>query len=70
LAGMIGGKIIVLFHPRRQSWKRHFRWRGPSLVGRTLVGKVTVQVLNINDPARVSVRESLCAEGRFPPKER
>jgi hypothetical protein len=30
---------------------------------------VTVQVLNINDPARVLLRENLLFEGRFPPQE-
>jgi hypothetical protein len=30
---------------------------------------VTVQVLNINDLARVMLRENLLFEGRFPPEE-
>lgn len=69
LAGLLGRKIVPLFHPRRQIWKRHFRWQRGSLVGRTRAGKVTVQVLNINDPARVIVRLNLYNEGRFPPSE-
>lgn len=36
------------------------------VVGKTRVGKVTVEVLNINAPRRVVVRQSLCDEGRFP----
>ncbi len=67
LTGLLDGRIIPLFHPRRQVWKRHFRWRGTVLVGKTRTGKVTVQVLNINSPARVIVRQSLRHEGRFPP---
>lgn len=67
LAGYLGGKIVPLFHPRRQSWKRHFYWHGPVLVGRTQAGIVTVKVLNINDVRRVLVRHSLIEEGRFPP---
>jgi hypothetical protein len=63
----LDGKIVPLFHPRRQLWDRHFRWHGAKLVGKTRCGKVTVQVLNINDPTRVIVRENLRAEGRFPP---
>jgi hypothetical protein len=69
LAGLLEGKIVPLFHPRRQVWKRHFRWHGPLLVGKTNVGKVTIQVLNMNDPARLLVRQNLCDEGRFPPIE-
>jgi hypothetical protein len=34
LSGWIAGEIVALFHPRRQRWKRHFRWRGARLVGR------------------------------------
>jgi hypothetical protein len=33
------------------------------------VGKVTVKVLNINEPSRVMLRENLLYEGRFPPEE-
>lgn len=69
LSGYLAGKIVPLFNPRRQSWKRHFRWRGAHLVGRTLSGKVTVQVLKINHPRRASVRQSLIEEGLFPPSE-
>ena len=37
------------------------------LVGRTPVGRVTVAVLNINDPFRVELRQRLIDEGLFPP---
>lgn len=67
LTGLLAGKIVPLFHPRRQVWNRHFAWQGGLLVGKSSTGKVTVQVLNINDPPRVLVRESLCNERRFPP---
>lgn len=67
LSGYFKGKIVPLFHPRKQSWQRHFSWRGPVLVGKTRTGKVTVKVLNINDPRRILLRRSLIAEGRFPP---
>jgi hypothetical protein len=35
------------------------------LVGKTFCGKFTVQVLNINEPSRVMLRENLLIEGRF-----
>src|SRR5262245_21897234 len=69
LAGLVGGKLYPLFNPRKQNWHRHFRWEQTILVGKTKTGIVTVQVLNINDPARVMLRESLLFEGRFPPGE-
>ena len=69
LAGLLGGKLYPLFNPRKQSWHRHFRWEHTLLVGKTKTGIVTVQVLNINDPVRVMLRENLVFEGRFPPQE-
>jgi hypothetical protein len=69
LAGLLGGKLYPLFNPRNQHWHRHFRWEHTILVGKTKTGVVTVQVLNINDPARLMLRENLLFEGRFPPDE-
>ncbi len=63
-------KLVPLFHPRRHKWDRHFRWDGPYLVGRTPIGRVTVSVLNMNDPVRVELRATLIAEGVFPPATR
>src|SRR5947209_3335543 len=60
-------KLTKLFNPRRHKWERHFRWHGPYLIGRTAVGRVTVAVLAMNDPAVVAVRAALIAEGLFPP---
>lgn len=69
LAGLLGGKLYPLFNPRRQNWHRHFRWEQTLLVGKTKTGTVTIHVLNINDPARVMLRETLLFEGKFPPQD-
>jgi len=69
LAGMLGGKLYPLFNPRKQIWSRHFYWDHTTLVGKTKTGIVTVQVLNINAPRRIMLRENLLFEGRFPPEE-
>jgi hypothetical protein len=61
-------RIVPLFHPRRDSWADHFQWRGPRIVGLTATGRATIRVLNMNNPASVSIRRSLIAEGRFPPR--
>ena len=42
---------------------------GPLLTGRTAIGRVTVEVLLINDPDRVRLREALIDEGVFPPDD-
>jgi len=62
-----GGKIVRLFHPRRHKWSRHFHWNGPTLVGRTPIGRATIAVLNINDPEAVATRAALIRAGLFPP---
>ena len=62
-----GGRIVRLFHPRRDRWGRHFSWRGAELIGRTAIGRATIRVLAINHPDPVAVREALIAEGVFPP---
>lgn len=59
------GKLTRLYNPRHDEWNRHFRWRKALLVGKTAIGRVTIAVLNINDPDFVAVRESLVQEGRF-----
>jgi hypothetical protein len=55
-------KLTPLFNPRRHKWSRHFRWEGAYLVGSTAVGRVTVELLRINDRFRVEFREGLMAE--------
>ncbi len=61
-------KLTALFNPRRHKWSRHFQWAGTCLVGRTAIGRVTIDVLKINDPFRVELREELLKEGVFHPE--
>lgn len=65
IAGYVNGKLFPLYNPRQQLWRRHFSWDLTHLVGRTNIGQVTVQILNINQPARIQLREQLLFEGRF-----
>jgi hypothetical protein len=60
-------KLTPFFNPRRHKWSRHFHWEGPYLIGHTAIGRVTIDVLNINDPLRVELRQELIEEGIFPP---
>jgi hypothetical protein len=53
------GKIARLFNPRGQRWHRHFQWIGAVLLGRTKTGRATVAVLDINDPHRIELRQTL-----------
>ena len=60
------GEIIRLFHPRLDRWNAHFEWKGAALRGRTVVGRVTINVLAINDADFLAVREALVQEQIFP----
>jgi hypothetical protein len=62
------GKVVRLFNPRSQHWRRHFRWDGARLQGRTQCGRATIAVLNINAPHRIEIRANLIAAGAFPPR--
>jgi HNH endonuclease len=64
----VSRKIGPLFHPRRDLWSDHFRWRGPRLIGLTQVGRTTIRVLGINQPEALRIRRELMAEGRPPPR--
>ena len=61
------GSLVRLFHPRRHKWHRHFRWAGPVLIGRTAIGRATIDVLAMNHPLRIEQRRALIGAGLFPP---
>jgi hypothetical protein len=59
------GKLTKLFHPRRHKWSYHFRYEGGTLIGRTAIGRTTIDVLRINLPNLVAIREVLIEDGEF-----
>jgi hypothetical protein len=59
------GDLTRLFHPRSDVWKEHFVWEGALLRGTTPIGRTTIEVLNINDPDSIAVRQALQDEGIF-----
>lgn len=50
------GMLTRLFHPRTDTWNTHFQSHAGRIVGRTPVGRTTVQVLQMNQPERVQLR--------------
>jgi hypothetical protein len=44
------GEEVVLFDPRRDAWRLHFRWDGVRVVGITPTGRATVMALHMNRP--------------------
>jgi hypothetical protein len=57
------GELVPLFNPRSDVWTRHFSWEGATLRGLTAIGRATIDVLRINDPARLAHRRLLIASG-------
>jgi hypothetical protein len=59
------GMVTPLFHPRNHVWGEHFEWRGAEIVGRTAIGRVTVQVLGLNEADFLTLRVALHQEGAW-----
>lgn len=55
--------IVRLFHPRQDEWNSHFEYRGPVIVGRTLLGEATIRLLQMNTIERVEMRAELQSSG-------
>jgi hypothetical protein len=54
-------KLTLLFNPRQQNWNEHFEWYAERLEGKTAVGRVTVELLRINQPNRLAHRSLIFA---------
>jgi hypothetical protein len=60
------GDLTPFYNPRTQDWQDHFRLEGPTIHPLTPQGRVTVNILRLNDTARVEEREQLIAVGLYP----
>ena len=60
---------VPLFHPRHHLWSEHFMWNDDFtlVVGRTPVGRATVQALHLNRPELVNLRVVLRMVDEHPP---
>jgi 5-methylcytosine-specific restriction endonuclease McrA len=60
-------EVVPLFHPRRDMWKDHFRiTEDAQIEGITAKGRVTVRLLDFNNPERAAIRAQLIALQRYP----
>jgi glutaredoxin len=53
------GQLTPFFNPRTQSWIEHFRSDGAVITPLTAEGRVTVAILQFNQPERVQERTNL-----------
>jgi 5-methylcytosine-specific restriction endonuclease McrA len=61
-------KFVRLFHPREDRWSGHFRWtKAWRLIGKTAVGRATIEALGMNRPAILRIRRIWAALGEFDP---
>lgn len=60
--------IIRLYHPRLHVWDNHFEldYKTGHIEAITPIGRVTVFLLNINDPERIKDRQLLIDAQRYP----
>lgn len=62
----VTGELVPIFHPRQDNWHTHFRWEGVLAVGLTPTGRATLDVLKMNRPIMLSIREEERFWGRHP----
>jgi hypothetical protein len=53
------GEIVRLYRPNRDRWTEHFQLRAGEIWPLTAIGRVTVRLLQLNRPERVSERRLL-----------
>ena len=58
------GVRTSLFDPRRHEWEDHFRWRRFFIVGRTPIGRATVEAIRFNRPQILAIRSEEAIRGR------
>lgn len=68
----VTGVLVPLFHPRQQRWSQHFLWSQDTtvVVGRTSIGRATVERLRLNREGVVNLRRVLATIGQHPPQIR
>ena len=61
---------VPIFNPRTQNWNEHFEWSDDEarIVGKTAIGRATVEALKLNDERIVAVLQEWISAGWHPPK--
>lgn len=60
------GKIVPLFHPRRDQWGEHFQVIEGKIIPKTAKGRVTAKLLQFNTKERVEERQLLISAQIYP----
>jgi len=62
----VTNSVVLLFHPRSDAWREHFRLIEGHIEPLTPTGRVTTRLLHFNDAAIVDRRRMLIEAGRYP----
>jgi hypothetical protein len=64
------GRLVRLFHPRLDRWEEHFRWSPTAtrIIGRTAIGRATVEALRLNRSHLVAARRLWVRYDLHPPE--
>jgi hypothetical protein len=60
------GRLVPLFHPRRDLWNDHFLLEDGEIVPLTETAAATVRLLRLNLYDRMTERQALSQPGRYP----
>ena len=63
--------IVPIFNPRTNNWNEHFEWSedGAIIIGKTPIGRGTVELLKLNNERIVAVRREWVSADWHPPKD-
>ncbi len=61
------GEVVALFNPRLHVWAQHFEWDEYTLVGKSEIGRTTIQAFELNHERRIRIRQAEQLFGLFPP---
>ncbi|MEA5467723.1 HNH endonuclease signature motif containing protein [Spirulina sp. 06S082] len=65
----VTGEMVALYNPRQHQWQKHFTWTDnySQLLGRSPIGRVTVEKLQLNREGVVNLRKALRSLNEHPP---
>jgi hypothetical protein len=68
---VVSQTLSPLFNPRIMNWIDHFIWDESltSIIGKTAVGRATIEALKLNRRPVKNLRRALLAIGEHPPEE-
>ncbi len=66
----VSQQVSLLFNPRTMIWDTHFIWDETltMLIGKTAIGRATIEALKMNRQQLRNLRRALIAIGEHPPK--